>query len=459
MKKLCSSDNQYRTSTSMHFRHGFAVVLALLGALPCLFASALPDGEDSEDEAIQYKKNAPHDVISKLQMDMDVGKVRLTSQGRQGVLLSLLHQLNIPLSSQILVFAKTSFQRELISPSNPRALYFNDSTYIGWVQGSPVIEVLTMDPRLGATFYTLNQDHVGKLQFARGTDECLQCHETAMSNRVPGNIFRSVYPHPDGQPEFSAGSFLTDDTSPFEERWGGWYVTGTHGAMRHMGNIVARGARENITMDKSAGANVVSLSRFFQTSHYPTPTSDIVALMIAEHQTHVQNLIIRANYQTRIAERYDEALNRDLNRPSDYHSDSMRSRIASVCEPLVKALLFCGEAPLTEPVKGTSGFAEQFQKQGPADTSGRSLRVLDLKSRLFKYRCSYLIYSDLFKGLPQRAREFVYRRIQEITTGADKSSDFAHLSATERSEIQSILLDTCREYSDYCKTHAPSAGK
>ena len=453
MKNFNSSIPCNRTRSNAVVRSLAQGLILLLGLIPCLLAAAVPDGEDSEDEAIQYKKSAPHEVITRLQQDIDSGKVHLTPQGRQGVLLSLLHQLNIPVESQILVFSKTSFQRELISPSNPRALYFNDNTYIGWVQGSPVIEVMTMDPKLGATFYTLNQEHAGRLQFVRGTDECLQCHETAMSNRVPGNIFRSVYPHPDGQPEFSAGSFLTDDTSPFEERWGGWYVTGTHGGMRHMGNVVAKGSRENITLDKTAGANLTNLTGFFQTSRYLAPTSDIVALLVAEHQTHVQNLLIRANYQTRIAERYDEALNKDLNRPADYHSDSMRSRIASVCEPVVKAMLFCGEVTFSDGVKGTSGYAGQFQKMGPSDSAGRSLRQLDLKTRFFKYRCSYLIHSDLFKGLPPRAKEFVYRRIGEVMSGADASKEFAHLSAADRRDTQAILMATDPEYAEYISKH------
>ncbi len=436
-----------------------ALLILLLTGISALvpgasYASKGLDGEDSEDDAIQYKKSTPTDVITRLQQDLDTGRLHLTPAGRQGVLQSLLKQLNIPIESQILVFSKTSFQRELISPSNPRALYFNDTTCIGWVQGSPVIEVLTMDPKLGGVFYTLDQEHAGKLKFRRGTDECLQCHETAMSNKVPGNIFRSVYPHADGQPEFSAGSFLTDDTSPIEERWGGWYVTGTHGAMRHMGNTVAKGVRENITLDKNTGANITDLNRFFQTSHYLAPSSDIVALLVAEHQTHIQNLIVKAGYQTRIAERYDEALNRDLNRPSDYHSDSMRSRITSVCEPLVHAMLFCGEQALANPIKGNGGYAAKFEKLGPADTAGKSLRQLDLQTHLFKYRCSYLIYSELFKGMPQRAKEFVYRRLNEVLTGADTSKDFEHLSMSERKSIVTILESTSPEFVAYERAHS-----
>ena len=428
-------------------------MLSLVIAKPA--AALFSDTEDSENEAIQYKRSVPIDAISKLQKDIDDGKIRLTASGRQGVLRSLLNQLHIPVEfTDKLVFSKTSFQRELITPTNPRALYFNDHTYIGWVQGSPLIEVATMDPRLGTVFYIMDQNLPGKPVFKRETDACLECHETSMSGKVPGNIMRSVYPHADGQPEFSAGSYLTDDSSPMEERWGGWYVTGTYGGIRHMGNAVVHvigndsgngnASGDNVTLDRNSGANITSLTRFFATSHYLAPTSDIVALMVAEHQTHVENLITRASYQTRIAERYDEALNRDLNRPSDYHSDSMRTRIVSVCEPLVKAMLFTEEPPLANAIVGSNSYATQFARMGPSDSRGRSLRQLDLHTRLMRYRCSYLIYSDLFNALPDRAKTYVYRRLNEILSGKDNGKDFASITAAtaERTAILELLKET-----------------
>jgi hypothetical protein len=299
----------------------------------------------------------------------------------------------------------------------------------------------------------MDQDQPGHPVFKRETDECLECHETSMSGRIPGNIMRSVYTHADGQPEFSAGSYLTDDSSPMEERWGGWYVTGKHGGIRHMGNAIVHGSGESVTLDRNSGANLTSLTRFFATSHYLAPTSDIVALMVAEHQTHVQNLITRASYQTRIAERYDEALNKDLNRPSNYHSDSMRSRIVSVCEPLVKGLLFTEEPPLANPIVGSNSYAAQFSAQGPVDSMGRSLRQLDLHTRLMRYRCSYLIYSDLFKALPDRAKTYVYQRLNEILGGKDSGKDFASITASvaERTAILEILKETKPDFAAYCR--------
>ncbi len=49
---------------------------------------------------------------------------------------------------------------------------------------------------------------------------------------------------------------------------------------------------------------------------------------------------------------------------------------------------------------------------------GASLRDLDLQTRLFKYPCSYLIYSDGFTQLPRRSRgDVVLQRIRAVLTG------------------------------------------
>jgi hypothetical protein len=360
----------------------------------------------------------------------------------------------------MLVFSKTSFQRERISPNTPRAIYFNDGVYVGWVQGGSVLEFTAVDPQQGAVFYVLEQRKTAKPRFLRQTYECLQCHNSSMTAGVPGHIMRSVYAGPDGQPEFRAGTFLTTDASPLEERWGGWYVTGKHGTMRHMGNAFARTTGDDVTLDKNKYANVTDLKRFIDPTPYLGKHSDIVALMVIEHQTNVQNLITKANYHTRMGLHYDTMLNRELGRPEGYRSDSTLSRIQSVCEPLVQAMLFAGEAPLTDTIKGTSGFTEYFVAQGPKDSKGRSLRQPDLQRRLMRYPCSYLIYSKEFDALPDMAKEYVYRRLVEIltgkelppangqrpatnpTAGKERNQMFAHLSDADRKAILEILLET-----------------
>jgi len=411
-------------------------------AVPIIALAAALGADDFDADPIRYTTTAPRDAIAGLQQKLDRGQTRLAWDAERGYLPSVLQQLGVPRSSQMLVFSKTSFQRDRISPLSPRAIYFNDEVYLGWVQGGSVLEVSTADPQLGAVFYTLEQQPDSAPKFVRQTYECLSCHSSSLTLGVPGHTVRSVYPGRDGLPFLQAGTHVTTHESPLSQRWGGWFVTGTHGEQRHLGNLTFKDPEQTDRPATDAGANLTELKRRFRTSPYLTPHSDIAALMVLEHQTYVQNLITRANYETRKALHFERMLNKDLGRPAGFRSDSTVSRIKSVCEPLVRGLLFCKEAKLTAPVAGTSGFQAEFSKEGPRDGKGRSLRDFDLKQRLFRYPCSYLVYSPAFDGLPELAREYVYRRLGEVLDGNDTSPEFAHLTAPDRTAIREILRDT-----------------
>jgi hypothetical protein len=221
-----------------------------------------------------------------------------------------------------------------------------------------------------------------------------------------------------------------------------------------MGNITVKDEAQAETLDRSAGANVTDLRRYFDTSAYLSPHSDLVALMVLQHQTHLHNLITRASYETKKALHYEQALNRELNRGANYRSDSTVSRIRSVAEPLVRGLLFSGEAKLEGPASGTSGFAAEFAARGPSDPQKRSLRQFDLKERLFRYPCSYLIYSEAFDALPNEAKEYVYRRLDEVLTATQPPKEYAHLSPADREAIHQILRDTLPEFAAWLTQHA-----
>jgi hypothetical protein len=353
----------------------------------------------------------------------------------------MLRLLNVPVSSQVLVFSKTSFQASRISPRTPRALYFNDGVSVGWVKGGDVLELAAVDPRQGVDFYTLDQEKAAQPRIQR-RGECLQCHASGGTLGVPGLVVRSVYPEPSGMPLFHAGSFVTDHRSPLKQRWGGWYVTGTHGLQTHMGNVFVEDRDKPDQLDTSKGTNVTDLSRHFDTGGYLAPHSDIVALMVLEHQTRMTNLIIRTSYETRMALHDQRAINQALGEPPDRLSESSQRRIRNATETLLKYLLFADEAKLTEPVKGTSNFATEFAQQGPRDKAGRSLRELDLERRLLRYPCSWLIHSEAFDGLPQEAKTEIHRRLWEVLSGQDQSKAFAHLTAADRRAILEILRDT-----------------
>lgn len=421
---------------------------AFTAAALCGLAVVALGASVAEEPPISYPTASVHDPIAKLQAEINAGKTKLQFDDKHGYLDAVLKYLHIPTSTQTLVFSKTSFQRELIAPWKPRALYFNDDAYIGWVQEGEVLEVASVDKDLGPVFYTLNQQKADKPQFVRQTDSCLQCHESNMTQNVPGLMMRSVYPDASGMPMFSAGTFRTTDASPFVERWGGWYVTGQHGSQRHMGNLVLRKKDDPEHLDLDRNANLTDLSSKLDVSPYVAPTSDIVALMVLAHQTQVHNFITACNYDLRLAQRDQQAMNKALGDPVDHVSESMQRRIASACEPLVKAMLFCEEAPLTDKVEGSPAFVRDFTGRGPRDLAGRSLRDFDLDKRLFKYPCSFLIYSDSFKALPAAGKKQIYHRLFEILTGKDTRKEFAHLSADDRKAIHQILAATIPDLPD-----------
>ncbi len=398
--------------------------------------------DDFERPPIKYSVATPRNPVSDLQRRVDAGECRLEFEPERGYLASVLAALDVPVESQALVFSKTSLQRQRISPKRPRAVYFTDDVYVGFCQSGEVLEISVADPKLGTVFYTLDQAEAARPTFLRQTDNCLLCHGSSRTGGVPGHVVRSLFVDGGGEPILSAGSTMVDHTTPFEKRWGGWYVTGTHGDQKHAGNLVVRERVDPHEIDNAAGQNVTDLSRLVNLTGYLSSHSDIVALMVLEHQTLVHNKLTQANFATRQALDYEVMLNKALGEPTGKRLDSTTRRIASAGDALVESLLMVDEAELSAKVTGTSGYAEWFTRQGPKDSQGRSLRDLDLNRRLFRYPCSYLIYSQSFDSLPEEMREYVWNRLWSILSGEDESEQFAHLSAGDRQAIREILGDT-----------------
>ncbi len=397
---------------------------------------------DFEKEPINYGTSSTNDPVAELQERIDSGEVPLAFDEKHGYLRSVLELLGIQPSSQVLVHSKTSFQLRRISPSRPRAVYFNDESYVGWVQHGDVIEVMATDPVQGEVFYTLFQDKDDHPELIRDRGQCITCHASSRTQGVPGGLVRSVFVDAGGQPQYGSGTFTIDHRSPFAERWGGWYVTGTHGQMRHMGNVVAKNRQHPEALDREAGANVTDLSDRLNVSPYLTPHSDLVALMVLEHQTQMQNYLTLASYECRSAAHYDGVMNTALDRPKDFVSDSTSRRTESVGDRLLRYILFADEFPLTSPVEGTSTFAKDFEARGPRDSRGRSLRDFDLQSRMFRYPCSYMIYSPSFDRLPDPVKQHVVKRLHDVLTEKEDDQEFSHLSTDDRQAILEILVET-----------------
>jgi hypothetical protein len=407
--------------------------------------------DDFEQPPIRYRDTAPTDRVAALLQRLEKGEASLEGQTTLDSLGKLLKELQVPESSQVLVFSKTSLQRHKISPRTPRAIYFSDDVYVGFCQGSDVFEISTADPQLGAVFYTAERSEGAALEIRRQNDNCLICHASSQTRQVPGHVVRSVYVDSSGLPALSMGTHRTDHSSPLRERWGGWYVTGTHGEQTHLGNFILRGQKRPEEIDNAAGQNVTELKQFFATENYLTPHSDLVALMVLEHQVEGHNRITRAGFQCRMAMHQQQQLNKELGKPADYIWDSTKSRIQSASEDLVKYLLFCEEAPLKGELKGTSSFAADFAALGPRDDKGRSLRDFDLQRRIFKHPCSYLIYTEAFQALPQPVKDHVWRRMWEVVSEQDKSEAFAHLSSDDRRAIREIVQGTVKDLPEIWK--------
>lgn len=361
------------------------------------------------------KETEPKDPIARLQDELASGEKPLGFEPRHGYLRSLLQRLGIDPSSQTLVFSKTSLQSDFIAPKTPRAIYFNADTYVGWIPGAPLIEIMSVHPTRGVVFYTLRNDKPGAKAFQTEKETCFRCH-----GGIAPSLFANSSPiAPSGYPRVFERTYNATPDLPLRLRWGGWYVTGSHGLQRHMGNELSLGNDEKHRIDIEKGANVTDLRRYLDVRPYLTPHSDIVALMVMEAQMEVQNVLTRTHAALRDGDSAAEA-----------------------CEPLVEALLGCGETKLASPIKGTSDFATRFAQTAPKDPLGRSLSQLDLRTRLLKHTCSPLIYSESFEALPPAAKAQVWRRLRDVLLGKDRDARFGHLSAADRRATFEILRDT-----------------
>ena len=344
-----------------------------------------------------------------------------------GYLPFLLEELKISPSSQTLVFSKTSHQRERISPLTPRAVFFSDQVYVAWIPDSPVVEISCVDPERGAAFYTLDQreGEARSPRFVR-CDRCLECHTSANNLGVPGYLVRSVATDETGVVDMNGGISIVNHRTPVSQRWGGWYVSGAPGSPvqpGHLAGLTIPG-RPSGRLDDTG--ELADLPPWFDASRYPQPSSDKVALLVLEHQCYMQTLISRLHDDS------DRAIagGRDI------------QSLKPLADQVLKYLLFADEAPLDGPARGGSEFATWFENQGPRDHRGRSLRQFDLKTRLFKYPCSYLVYSESFDHLPRPMKLHLYRRLRRILAGDDPDPAFGRIPPETRTAISEILIDT-----------------
>ena len=365
--------------------------------------------------AIKYSTTDSNTVVDELNRKLADGSAKLEFDAKTGYLKSVLDLLKIPVESQVLVYTQTSQQANHITMTNPRAIYFNDEVSVGYIRGAGLLELAAQDAKLGSIFYVVHQDAGAARRFGRES-QCLRCHLSWDTLGVPGLSVLSTMPRKSYRDY--ANGFFVDHYRQIQERWGGWYVTGRRVPARHMGNLPLITAQP-IEVPPPAR---VSLEGQFDLTGYLTPYSDIVALMALDHQAHFSNLVTRATWEARLGQ---------------------EMRIAEAAQTLADYLLFVDEAPITGgPIVGSSGFAEQFEAHGKKDSKGRSLRELDLTTRLQKYPLSYMIYSPQFQALPEAPKNLVMGRINDVLSGKIAGAKYAHLTPDVRAAIREILQAT-----------------
>lgn len=373
--------------------------------------------------AIAYGSTPTSDGVARLGDDLRDGRARLAFDDRLGYLPALLRALRIAPESQLAVFSKTSLQTAVISPRTPRTIFFNDRTIVAWPKGG-FIEIAAQDARQGVAFYLLEQRPAATPSLLRGT-ACLTCHRAFATLNVPGLLVRSVGTTASGATLPQAWNSTTTHASPLSERWAGWFVTGRSGPLAHLGNATLAPPGDAVIPGAS---NLASLAARLDASGYVTPYSDIAALLVFDHQMHAMNLLTRVGWDARVAVAEQAA--------------NARATIEASASTLVDYLLFVGEAPLAPGIESTSGFQDVFMQEGPRDRQGRSLRQLDLRTRLMRYPCSYMIYSEAFEALLPDLKDAVYRRLWAILSGQVRTASYAHLSLADRRAIAEIIGDT-----------------
>ena len=413
-----------------------AVILYAATLVSSLGAGAqLPDTffDEQSAPAVAYVMQQPHDPVAQLNDRLANGSAALSyDPGGSGYLRSVLNAFGIPVESQLAVFSKRSVQAAIISPSNPRVLFFNDNVVIGWPRGG-FIEAAAVDPQLGVIFYDLDQHASASPRFER-THSCTSCHlslEATLS--IPGMLLRSEATTAGGRTMQQLGREVVDHRLPFAKRWGGYYVTGRDVGIASLANVMVAETMDAESPVPPQAIALTTLKDKFSTDGYLAQYSDIAALMVFDHQMHMTNLLARMSWEARASAGQPDA----------------KTLIDSVARELVDYLLFVDEAPLTKRVEGSSGFAEWFSTQGPADSRGRSLRQLDLRQRLLRYPCSYIIYTEAFDALPDAAHDAIYRRMWAVLSGQDQGPRYARLTPPDRQAIIEILRDTKKGLPEY----------
>ncbi len=415
------------------------LVVGLMG--PLATRASAQQVEPFEEPPINYSATPTNDRATAISAKFQSRAMEIRSMPAKKRLQWLLAELGVPVESQIFVFSKTSLQRDLINPEAPRVLYFSDEAYIGW-SPTGAFEVAVFDAKLGATFYVFEPHATKEEPLLARSGDCLLCH--SRHEHTPSLRTRSVFPDANGEPLSGSGSSNIAPSTPLAERWGGWYVTGTKAPFEHRGNLTGKKIDDFEGPAAQPTRNLLSLEGVVDTRRYLLKTSDVVPLLMHDHQVHVHNVLSKANQDARIALHRWPAMREILGLPKDAPPQgSCLVVFDSQAEKVLDALLCRDEAAWPAGgIQGDGVFAPAYAKTRKPDAKGRSLRDLDLQTRLFRYRCSPLIYSESFATLPKELHDIILLRLSSGLRAFPPSPSFGHLPDDERAAIHEILSAT-----------------
>ena len=401
-------------------RVGLLRIISLIGT-----ACAAEWEPDLDSEPHRYFQRTAVDRFSRRIPELAAGRLPLDRSSERAFLKSLLRALDIPESSQLLVFSNTSLQLSLINPNNPRALYFSDDLYLGYVPGGK-IEVATIDAELGAVFYIFDIPRSDSRVVVERARRCMNCHANEDTLKVPGLSVKSVAPGPGGGSLDTFHPGQSGHTQPLAERFGGWYVTGTGGFDGHWGNRMGRLYQGELS------ATPLEPGTRFSFERYPVATSDLLAHLLHEHQVGGVNRLIRAQY------RFRELHHRNGGSVPQALPPDLETELAD----LLGYLLFAQEAPIpASGIPGNPAFREGFARNRKV-VDGHSLKDLDLQTRLLRFRCSYLIHTPFFEGLDADLRRRILRDLDHALSPEKRNAASRHLSDSEAAVIRTILRAT-----------------
>jgi hypothetical protein len=292
---------------------------------------------------------------------------------------------------------------------------------------------VSLDPELGGIYYLFDIPKETKPLRIERSERCMNCHAGDDTGHVPGLVVKSVLPGPTGGSLTAYRLEQTGHGIPFEQRFGGWHVTGTHGITNHWGNLTGRMTAGTLTKIPNPPGERFSYAK------YPVATSDILPQLLHEHQAGFVNRVVEASYRARTA----------LHAGHGKLTSMQASELDEQARIITRYLLFADEVPLPPGgVEGDSAYKADFLRTRRTAPGEVSLKEFDLHTRLFKHRCSYMIYSPVFTGLPPAMKQRVYRRLGLALSQEKADKEYAYLPAAEKQAIRGILKATLRDLPD-----------